>query len=76
MSIAGNGQEGSAGAAAGLPDLPGFDMAGALQRLPIAVVEFVAVTVALVNRHLPIGLLRQRVGDEAAGLFPEAHRTA
>ena len=33
MSIAENGQGGSAAAAAGLPDLPGFDMAGALQRL-------------------------------------------
>ena len=33
MSITENGQGGSAGAAAGLPDLPGFDMAGALQRL-------------------------------------------
>ena len=33
MSIAENGQGGNAVAAAGLPDLPGFDMAGALQRL-------------------------------------------
>ena len=33
MTLAENGQGGSAGAAAGLPDLPGFDMAGALQRL-------------------------------------------
>lgn len=33
MNTAENGQGGGAGAAAGLPNLPGFDMAGALQRL-------------------------------------------